>query len=315
MLKPVHNIKNSSFIVPGRPQKNGYLYIHYHNLDAIHNIAGFNATRIMRRKNPYPVLVATEAEKNALLSVREYIRTSVSPISQGTTARQSMMIVDIYKIGKSLIQNNQSVPQPLETKQKIFIAVYRAVENLEVSVGLSNLGINDKLYLLGHGSGGVDIVGSIDDSAYNCTMQQYAQILQDNNLSKQIRDLRAVWCESANHQSTLKRVILPPLKMQWPQANFSDVLSIIPAQALSTALARIGYRDIEVHGYQGFSAIYPEEVSSPEFFKRRYMQVTEVHKMISDNPFDVQQMERREDMRRASTVRKTYRNGYEVKRC
>lgn len=51
-------------------QKNGFLYIHYCNWDALEQIIGFNAKRILRQKTTYPVLVPYHSNKEKLLNLR-----------------------------------------------------------------------------------------------------------------------------------------------------------------------------------------------------------------------------------------------------
>lgn len=318
MLRFIHTLRSFPQTATARTaiaQKNGYLYIHYYNLDAMNSIAGFNARQILRGKCPYPVLVASETEKQTLLTIRKDMRSREGAIPQGRPESQTMRGVAQYLFGKFILEKNPQFDPSFEIIKKIALAIYSAVENLEVRVGLSQLTADDKLYILGHGLGGKDLVRSRDDNAYDCSMKQYAQKLKEVNLSKSIRDLRVVWCESANHETALKKIRVPPLQAQPTQRNYTNFFlwkKMIPAKALSAELTRIGYKDIDVHGYEGFGLVFPIEESAPDFNKLRAMQITETHKISSEDPYKVAKTEEFSDMKRASIVRKTYRNGCEV---
>jgi hypothetical protein len=223
-----------------KSQKNGHLYIHYINWEALELISGFNAGRIMQQKKPYPVVVASAIDRENLLKLREELKSMEPKLIFENNHVDLPRIADNYLAGKILINNKQSFePEVVHTvrtlagiNEPILSATYKAIEEMEVKVGLAKLTVKDKLYLLGHGRGGCNVV--IDDSLiHERSIKEYALKLKEANLSKKIRDIRATWCESASHKTHTIEVAIPPLRLlkgYTSRGFFSRKL--IPAQKL-----------------------------------------------------------------------------------
>lgn len=286
-------------------QKDGYLYIHYHNFDAMHYIAGFNARRFLRGKTLYPVLVESEEIKERFLSMRETLRSRTEVLDEDKPEANRAVIIENYIDGRGI----KRIPRERRYRAVVNKAVYKAVENLDIRIGgLARLKENDKLYLLGHGTGGSDTVGTQGNDDLDMNMKQYAQHLKQSSLSKSLQDMRAVWCESGNYRSHLKIEIEPPFGINQPEITNS----VVPVQALSKELAEAGYENIKVSGYKGFVSIYPLSMTAPTFFKERFAEVTEIYTTVSIDPPKLHKDMTHSDSLRASSLRRTYLNGNRI---
>jgi hypothetical protein len=295
----------------GKPQKNGYLYVHYQNWDALRQIIGFNANRILREKAPYPVLVASQSDKEKLFQLRE-------SLLYGLPDLPTLAYIDFYGLKFSTLSIkflnlpgfrtfNEVIKRILslmgfdnviKTGRQIHQALYTATKSMEVEVGLADLGADDKLYLLGHGAAGMDGVSDASDMHGYTTMEEYALQLKKANLSRAIRDIRATWCESGDHTPAAS---FAPEQTNDPIDAFNRKLT--PAQMLSLQLTKLGYKNISVTGYKGLGSIYPDDYDSskPRYFTSRTMMTTT--SLGTREP---------SERIRSSTVRKTYMNGRRV---
>lgn len=301
-------------------QKNGHLYIHYYNWEGLELISGFNAGRILQRKKPYPVIVAAVADQENLFKLRDELRSIDPKLIFENHHTGLPRIIDNYLAGKILLDDQQSFdPEMLQhvrvlagVNEPVLIATYHAIEAMEVTVGLAKLTNQDKLYLLGHGRGGFDSVTD-GNNGHKWKIKEYAMQLKAAHLSKQIHDIRVMWCESANHKTHIKEVAIPPLRLLKKNAQRSFFRKkLIPAQKLSSQLTKLGYKDIQVSGYQGFGRKYPSMNNLATFSKPRFMEMTSIYKPCLDKPKSHVREETFSDMRQASTIKKIYKNGKKI---
>lgn len=245
-------------------QKNGKLYIHYHDHDAINLLVAFNSRRIAKGKNPYPVLVESDNERQALLNTMQKIITGERLVTERTlvngaevTNEKPHILFKQYKLGEELSSVPEEVkagfyrdiPQQTAFNSLKSESIYKAIRQMDIQAGgLSRLTVDDKLYLLGHGAAGMPVVASQEAVTDMLSIPDLVTRLKNAGLSKEIRDIRTNWCESAD-----------PISL----SSFSDLSSLIykvkkflskkvaPAKTLSQELSRAGYNNITVSGYHG----------------------------------------------------------------
>lgn len=261
-------------MIKGNVKKNGYLYIHYYDVEAISLIAAFNARRLANKKRPYAVLVKSEVEKRALEDSKTRFFSGVKRHTPGPGRRMTSKI-QYHPIG---IEN----PEIREALKQTTI----------LSGRFSTLGPADKLYILGHGANGKHIVIGGSQGKGFIEIRELVWNLKEAKLSKEIRDIRLDICESADHVKLTAFSELTSYKYYFK--SFFDGRTSA-AQALSEQLYYAGYPDIIVSGYHGIGLI-------------NYRTGPDAHRetaIDSDYLTD-------ETTARASTVRQAFRNGWPV---
>lgn len=296
-------------------KKKGYLYIHYHDSDAIKLIMAFNARRFARHKRPYPVLVESERERKAL----ERIKTRVI---LGKEMRSKRKMVDAREVTEQepvfyyYLYHQGEAYHSMTEKDRLDLLntpeyaniikldslyqdmnLYKAFEQTEIIAGkLSTLGANDKLYILGHGRAGMPIVTSELDDANLIPTRELVLRLKDAGLSKAILDIRLDTCESADPVSLVSFSDLTS-----PLHNLKKFFSgkTSAAQTLSEALTYAGYPNVTVTGYHGSGLVL-------------YRVGHEPHRETAVRSCDNLQRLRVETAKRASTLRQTFRGGQKL---
>lgn len=301
---------------PCSDKKNGYLYIHYHDSDAIKIIMTFNARRIAKSKRPYPVQVESFFEKHKLEHTKIRIirgeeMLSVERLINGKLSNEQTPITlhDQYHQGKTcwpmsdekryrLVKKLSHSEKSRDSMQRN-INIYMAFEQTQIiPYKLSDLRENDKLYILGHGKAGIPKLGSGLGTSENLHIRDIVEKLKNSGLSKAIRDIRINGCESADEStmSTFKNYTAGGLL--YKLRNY--VKRAKPAAMIfSEELSQAGYQDIHVSGYHGYGLTY-------------YSLNHELHKeRVLGSVYD-ESLIRIRERKRASLVKQVYVNGEKI---
>ncbi|MGY4730783.1 hypothetical protein [Burkholderia pyrrocinia] len=146
------------------------------------------------------------------------------------------------------------------------------LSNLEVRSNKDGLELfdltpeNSKLYIVGHGGAGLDILAADSAATVKVSVAELAEQLAAGGLNRDFRDFRVTACYSADaraptsfQQEELRNAAAPT---QGKQPGFLGLFRrpLVPrqplAQSLSNALSERGFSQPEVSGYHGIGVIF-----------------------------------------------------------
>ncbi len=292
------NKTRTTLTIPGKMPKQGYLYIPFAAEDMIHQSLGLNLLRHLKGKELYPLIAPNQNIRNEMLKLRTAEIANLE--AQINIASDKLQEVDTHlkdEAGWSAdtLRNTLSA----DTFDKFTTSIARLSQQLSVLQNMSFIHkplsqlscIRDKLYILGHGTAGGDILAA-DEAATlgQMTAKTLAAQLHASGLPKTFRDIRVTACYSAD---AFKPGSFAANELDKSAGMVSDkrggISGLFPptkgsyplAQMISRELKRLGYNNIQVTGYHGAGVTY----SQTEFRARRIHGVPDIRRSLVKRGF------------------------------
>lgn len=239
--------------------------------------AGANRTRNTTGKEPRHIIVANDADKAKLETLKQQLieknHAQASDIREQTNAVISGLNLegfelldfvssDDYKAMMKLVQNYSFEAYILQQSDII------SNENTGILGTLKSS--ENKLYVLGHGSSGSDEISckrSASEEGYKTvTSRDLAEQLSKGGLAKSFSDIRVASCYSAD---TTKPESFDPADLKLasepgfidaPDNPELDGTEVFPfAQSLANDLKEVGFGKVEVASYHGTSTAISDD--------------------------------------------------------
>ncbi|MGW7678904.1 hypothetical protein [Shewanella sp. S23-S33] len=200
--------------------------------DSLH-ILGQQLPRVINNKTPY---IAAFIDDGAKKSFNESI--------------------EIYKeMYPSELSSEQY--RSLNVNEKIAYTLNQTAKK-QINISLRDLNLSEfsKLYILGHGAAGLDVIKS---GGKTFDVKQIVDTLEENNILSEIKDLRVTSCNSADKnspKSMSSRDISEANEKPgfFSKMIFGDKKSLV--ELISEEVWIRGYTDISVSGYHGSGVFY-----------------------------------------------------------
>lgn len=271
----VTGVTTSNLSMSPSQAKQGSIYAPFAAEDIIIQSLGKNLSRANQGKDLYPVISRNNGEKVLLeqyrnerihhLSKLAKFDGEINNIMQQTGAtreqiRQQMGPTEFDKL----------VNANLQIKQQIDVLKRLDIQSNEGQGQLSKLQANkDKLYIIGHGGAGMNILAADQACAKGMvTAGDLAKQLSEGGLSKSFSDIRVTACYSADttspksfHDKDLQRAAQPVTQRTGFLGLFGskEVIAEPFAQTLSNKLKSEGFEQPDVTGYHGAGVSYSRE--------------------------------------------------------
>lgn len=253
--------------------RQGYIYAPFVAPDLVEQSLGINVTRHTKGKKLYPVIV-----EDSLLPEMEKLRTEKETelkarINEFSDALQTMeTTLKASPEWTSEDLRNQLNPDLYDKTIKGIadfsrdLSVLQRINFISHSDGqlLKRLAPQTtKLYIIGHGGPGIDILAADQDMQRGMTTAELlAEALSAGGLDPHFRDIRVRACYSADARhpenfspAELERSAKSPGKLFGFGKNKAKPF----AQSLKEALVNQGFLDVNVSGYHGAGVIFSQE--------------------------------------------------------
>ncbi|WP_342320669.1 hypothetical protein AAEY27_11600 [Kosakonia sp. BYX6] len=253
--------------------KSGYIYAPFVAPDLVEHSLGINVIRHTKGKQLYPVIVEDQslAEMEKLRSEKEKeLKDTIDRLSdalqlmeeelKGMPGWRSEDLRNQFnpKIYDKTIQGITDFSRDLSVLQRVCFIGH---SNGQLLKSLSPQ--TTKLYIIGHGGPGVDILAADQDMQRGMvTAEQIAKALSVGGLDPHYRDIRVRACYSADAQHPENFSMAELEKSAKP---FGGILGFGKnkkkpfAQSLKEELVKNGFPDISVSGYHGAGVTYSKE--------------------------------------------------------
>jgi len=275
--------------------KQGYLYIPFAAEDMIHQSLGLNLIRHLKGKSLYPLIVPNQKIRNEIMELRAAEINNL--VTQINTVSDKLQEVDA---GLQVHEdwNGETLRKALSPDifDKFTASIARLSQQLVVlkntnftHIPLSQLSATtDKLYILGHGTAGADVLAADEAATLGLmTAATLAEQLHSCGLPKTFEDIRITACYSADSfkPTSFAAVELEAssgAKRKGIIGKFISLKGTQPlAQTISRELQRLGYNSIQVTGYHGAGVTY----SQTEFRTRRIPGAPDIRRSLVSHTF------------------------------
>ncbi|AEV39555.1 OspB [Pseudovibrio sp. FO-BEG1] len=259
------------------PKKTGFYYAPFASEDILDYAAGANRTRNTSGKEPRNIIVANDADKAKLETLKQQLiekkhaqacdmrKTANAVISELNLEGFELLDFvssDDYKAMMKLAQNYTFEAHVLQQSDII------SNENTGILGTLKSS--ENKLYVLGHGSSGSNEISSkrsASEEGYEIvSSRDLAEQLSKGGLDKSFSDIRVASCFSAD---TTKPESFDPAELKLaaepgyidaPEDPELDGTKVVPfAQSLANDLKEVGFEKVEVAGYHGTSTAISDD--------------------------------------------------------
>lgn len=271
----------------------GYLYIPFAAPDLVDQSLGLNLHRHLKGKTLYPLIAADQSvlEKFKEIHTAEIIKLT----KQITTGNDKIQLLDTaLKNEPGWNANTLRNTVSHQTFDTFFTSFAKLSQQLSVlkRISFSHIRMSqlsperDKLYVLGHGHAGLDLLAAGETLAQEyITARTLAEQMKRNGLPKTFKDLRITTCYSADSMKPKSfspedldkasgifegskegiRTLFNPLKKSPPLA-----------QSISREFHRLGYENIQVTGYHGAGVTFSQD----EYRTRRIEGVADIRRSL-----------------------------------
>lgn len=294
-MKPQGSVssENNADYAAGSALKQGYLYIPFSANDLIDQGLGLNLLRHLKGKSLYPLMAPNQKIKIEMEKLRaeEIIKLT----NQINTISDKLRQVDIgLKNGPDwsaeTLRNviSEDIFDPFVNSIAKFSQQLSVLKRMVfTNKPMCNLSAkNDKLYILGHGGAGMNVLAAdVAMTQGYITAEMLAEQLKNGRLPKTFRDIRITACYSAD---SIKPLSFAPNELAETAGTFSQKRGVISrlfqapkdttsfAQAISTALSRHGYHNLQITGYHGAGVTF----NQTEYRARRIEGVPDIRRSL-----------------------------------
>ncbi|NOJ23248.1 hypothetical protein [Vibrio coralliilyticus] len=282
----VTGVTTSNLSMTSSQSKQGAIYAPFAAEDIVTQALGRNLPRASQGKELYPLISRSDQDKATLeqhrneqiadLSKHIQFDNKINEIVQNTGATRDeirqLMGPDLFDKGMSA---------DLRFKQEVDVLKRLDIQSNEGQQQLSKLQAGkDKLYIVGHGGAGMNILAADQACAQGkVTAGDLASQLREGGLPKSFNDIRVTACYSADtkspksfHHKDLQRAAQPTTHKTGFLGLFGpkEVKAEPFAQTLSNKLKSEGFEQPDVTGYHGAGVSL-----SPEHHHRRLPETKE----------------------------------------
>ncbi|MPV70219.1 hypothetical protein [Burkholderia sp. BE17] len=270
---PITGASNSLLLGPSS-QKSGSLYAAFASKDIVTQALGKNLARSYKGKQLYPLIARNDEDQVLLEKFREKqvseLRGSGSKFFRTIEQFQSD---HHFSYGQAREKLGADVFDKSEAASRKFLWQAEILERIEIRSNEAGQALSrlrpshDKLYILGHGGAGMDILAADAKCLEGMVKgKDVARQLADGGLDKAFSDIRVTACYSADsrkpmsfHPEDLVRAAKPDTKRGGLFGVFgAKVATREPfAQTLSNELNRVGFAQPSVVGYHGAGVTFP----------------------------------------------------------
>lgn len=256
------------------PNKQGYIYLSFIAPDMVEQPLGYNLPRAEKGKPMYPVIVPDDRAKEQIEQLRsdkvEELKASYKNADGLLKQLRNMGLSEddiIQQVGPELHQNlTKGMANNLRDLNVLTSIRYQSNQG---GRALSQLRAPaDKLYVMGHGGAGMDILAA--DQAVTqgkVTSGELARQLARGGLPKAFSDIRVTACFSADSiepqsfaPEELERTSsLYEVKPEGFLGRFKKKTIQSFAQSLSNALGKEGFSQAVVSGYHGAGVTFTQQ--------------------------------------------------------
>lgn len=284
--------------VPDGVPKQGYLYFPLSASDLIDQSIGLNLLRHLKGKALYPLIAPNQ---KILIEMKKLRAAEITNLTtQIDTVSDKLRNVDTH-LKHDSGWNGEALRNALS--QDVFDPFIDSIAKLSQQLSVLKkmeftskplaflTAERDKLYILGHGGAGMDLLAADEAMAQgHITAKALASQLKTAGLPKTFRDLRITACYSADSS---KPTSFSPEELDETSGTTSRKRSMIKklftapkniapfAQSLSMELKRLGYENIQITGYHGAGVTF----SKTEYRARRIAGVSDIRRSLVKRVF------------------------------
>lgn len=258
------------------PEKTGYIYAPFVAPDLLEQSGAINIIRHIKGKATYPVIVKNDEDMRRMKTLKNQKFTELkSQVDQFSDALQRMDGQRRYESGwtpdylratlssdlfdKSL-DSLQKHSQELSVVSRLELI---SNENKQLTNKLS-LG-RDKLYIIGHGNAGQDILAADQRMEHGMiTAKDLALDLLDGGIAQKFNDIRVTACYSADatkpvsfDSATLEKSSRPVNRNKYKLWGSETTKPF--AHTLRDELLAIGFSNVAVSGYHGAGVTFSKQ--------------------------------------------------------
>lgn len=259
------------------PDKRGTIYAPFAAADLVDQSLGMNSVRHRKGKSLYPVIVSDDVALQKMEQFRAAaaadLKSRIDHLSASLQSMESTLksnpgwTADTMRNSLNPATFDKMLEGMSKLSQDLVVANRLQFLNNQTTQALSRLSPdNDKLYIIGHGGAGMDILAADQQMSLGMiTAESLAEDLDSGGLDHGFQDIRVTACYSADadkpasfEQSELDRAADPGRGLLgWlnpPQSRKAPF-----AKSLRTALSDKGFSAVPVTGYHGAGVTFASD--------------------------------------------------------